>query len=76
MSETTATELFDALQEKAGHLSGRSQYHVVAIEGYRKLLAALEEHTKLHPPNRKRAICGLCKALADARKRILEARGE
>ncbi len=66
-----ATVLFDALSDKEENPWVSVE---VANGGYRPVLKALEEHTKQHPQNAGRAICGLCKALATERERILEAR--
>ncbi len=77
MPDDKATKLWAALEAKYADTplveEELGETGNLALAGYPKLLAALEEHTKQHPPNRKRAICGLCKALATERARILEA---
>ena len=73
MPEKTATELFDEWAAKLELVPPELER---LIDRHRDLLEALEEHVKLHPPNRKRATCGLCKALAVERTRIQEAQDE
>ncbi len=76
MSETTATEIFDAWLAKSEPEIGREAWWLT--DAYPELLAALEDvgcQTRGCGDLKLRG-CIRCLALADARKRILEVHGE
>ena len=72
MPDDKATELFDALEQKAGH-SGCIDVKDVAYAGYRELLEALEAYACAGGNDPDLPCCVARKALADARAALLEA---
>ncbi len=68
MPDDKATKLWDALRRGVY----RSEAPDVALDGYPKLLKALEEGCQGHSPTESPK-CLYCQALADARAALLEA---